>query len=92
MCTRCDPIYDRYGAFQRLSAVSYKRADHGYRLVERVDFSAVAHFANADAAVSLGVSNGPAVAITRLEEMPTEQWRTQNLQNAGTLQKRGNEF
>ncbi len=87
-----DPVYDRYGSFTRLSNVSVTRPNYAWKLVERLDFSATAHFAHADALLSLGITHGSTPAITRLETHPSPQWRAANPQQAGTLQKVGNEL
>lgn len=87
-----DPVYERYGQFQSLSKVQTYRDGPYYQNVVNLDFVATAHFAQADARLTMGINQGPAPAITQLQMYPDPQWRADNPQQAGTLQLVGNEL
>ncbi|MEZ5329241.1 MAG: hypothetical protein R3F19_29685 [Verrucomicrobiales bacterium] len=85
-----DPIYDRYGPFEKLTKVTVRRPAP-FSLVERLDFESVAQFERADALVEVTIGRGPSVGVT-LDETPSEEWRRNNPSQTGTIQKRGNEL
>lgn len=58
--TDADDITQRYGKFEKLTHVHWRRPNYFWQLVVRLDFSATAHFQKAQARVYLGIDKGGA--------------------------------
>jgi hypothetical protein len=67
-----DPIIRRYGAFKRWERGDWTRPHYLWMLVSRLDTTGIAHFEQADADVSVHITNGPKAVDFRI--FPTDDW------------------
>lgn len=84
-------IARHYGRFEKFTNLRWERPNYLGQLVQRLDFLATAHFAQAQAEIHLVIVRGDAV-IVRLEMNPSDQWRRENPLIAGQLEIHGDEL